>query len=528
MEKHTVLSGQYELTEDSELIQNEGLTELLDAGKYKQLFLDDHAIESSSGIVRSLHQPYRYGPVLKPHRAQQQTLVQSSSVPQWNAEKDLWEWWYLAFYDSAPYQGPGAAAQWGDIHYATSLDGIEWERPSLGLYDWRGSRNNNLAYHSKIDFLRRRGMRNPVDIGERRLHHVIRDERDPDPQRRYKSFASNGDNQRRYPAFSPDGFHWTFPHVPGIPSEDTSQLLYDDFNERFAATVKQRTEWGRSVWLSTSQDFVEWTDPVLVLHTDEIDQANRRERIRRVVEDPDYLSPPHIDEETDFIAQLYQMPVMSYEGQYIGFPLLFNPAGLDLPQMNNVGLNQTELAVSRDLYHWNRVGNREIFLGIEPWDGINYGTCQVSVCGPPIVRDDEIWIFYGACRFRGVPASYPPEYAEYFNDMGALELAKLRLDGFVSMDAAGDGTILTKPMELSGQELYINTEAQNGEIRVAIVNSETMAPLSGYALSDCHPVHGDRLAGRVNWPKGTLTAAHPVRLRFELTNAKLYSFWLAS
>ena len=161
--------------------------QLIDAGKNKQLFLDDHAIDSTSGIVRTLHQPSRYGPVIKPNRSRQQTLVQSASVPQWNSESNLWEWWYLAFYDTAPYQGPGSP-QWGDIHYATSENGIEWESPPLGLYDWRGSKENNLAYHSKIDYLRRRGMKNPVDIGERRLHHVIRDERDPDHQRRYKSF----------------------------------------------------------------------------------------------------------------------------------------------------------------------------------------------------------------------------------------------------------------------------------------------------------------------------------------------------
>ena len=151
-----------------------------------------------------------------------------------------------------------------------------------------------------------------------------------------------------------------------------------------------------------------------------------------------------MDDETDFIAQLYIMPFMPYEGQYVGFPLLFNPAGLDVPQMNNVGLNQTELAVSRDLLHWERVADREVFLGVEPWDGVNYGTCQVALCARPIVRDDEIWIYFNAVRFRGMPESYRPEYTEYFKDMGALELAKLRLDGFVSMDADGDGCIVTQ------------------------------------------------------------------------------------
>ena len=498
------------------------MTELLDAGNHKQLFLDDHAVESTWGVVRRLHQPERQGPVLKADRSRQQTLVQSNSVPQWNPEKDLWEWWYAVFADAAPY--PPVS---GDVYYATSTDGVGWDRPALSLYEWRGSTDNNLAYHSKIDFLRRRGQRNPVDIGERRLHHIVRDERDPDPQRRYKALASDADNSRRYPALSPDGSHWTFPHVPGIPSNDTSQLFYDDFNGRFAATVKQHTEWGRSVWMSTSDDFVEWTDPVLVLHTDEVDQRNRKQRIRQVVDDPAYLSPPTVDEETDYIAQLYTMSVMPYEGLYVGFPLLFNPAGPDGPQMNHCGINQTELAVSRDLYNWERVADREVFLGIQPWDGANYGTCQVAVCGRPIVRDDEIWVYHNAARFRGVPESYAPQYREYFNDLGALELARLRLDGFVSMDADDAGSIVTGPMEARGQRLYVNAQAVGG-VRAAVLDAETMEPLPGFTASECEPLTGDQLAGGLAWPQGPIDADRPVRMRFELANAKLYAFWLAN
>ncbi|MCL0099335.1 hypothetical protein M1O55_00480 [Dehalococcoidia bacterium] len=505
------------------------MTQFIDLGQHKQLFLDNRAVEATSGVVRRIHQPKNRRPVLQPDRSIHQVLVQSNSAPQWNPEKHLWEWWYLAFYDKAPYQGLTGSPDWGDIHYATSKDGVHWEQPSLGLYEWRGSLENNLAYHSKVDYLRRRGARNPVDIGERRLHHIIRDEKDPDPQRRYKGLFSDADNSGRYPALSYDGFHWTFPHVDGIPSQDTSHMAYDDYNNRFVATVKQRTEWGRSVYLSTSDDFIEWTEPVLILHTDEIDQFNRGERVRKIVEDPSYLSPPHIDEETDFIAQLYMMPIMPYEGQYVGFPLILNPSGLDLAQMNHVGLNQTELAVSWDLTNWERVADRNVFLGVEPWDGINYGTCQVAVCGRPIVRDKEIWIYFDAVRFRGVPESYPSKYAEFFNDMGALSLATLRLDGFVSMDAETKGTLLTKPFFLNEGQLFVNVESQQGELKAEVVDSETNDVLPGLSLADCDPVRADDTNVPVTWNhRGVPVRKNPVRLRFELSNAKLYAFWLSN
>jgi len=303
---------------------------LIDPLRHRQLFLDDHAIGEAVNLRRILHQPTKYGPVLRPDRDRGEKYVQSTSSPQWNPERRCWEWWYNAF------------TTYGDIShnlYARSTDGLYWERPSLGRYEWNGSRENNMAYASE----------------EWALCHILRDEIDPDPGRRYKAFFTAKTNFDRWPGISPDGFEWTVLDVPPIPSQDTSQLIYDEIGARYLATVKHRTAWGRSAWLVTSEDFAHWTAPELILHTDEIDQANRQRRIDAVVQDPAYLSPPIVDGRK-YIAQLYMMPVMPYEGAYIGFPLLFNPSGPDPSQMNHTGLNQVELAVSRDAYHWQRGG----------------------------------------------------------------------------------------------------------------------------------------------------------------------------
>ena len=500
-------------------------TTIIDPLSNKQLFLDDYAIENLHGLVKVLHQPKKCGTVIAPDRSKGQTMVQSSTSPNWNPDINRWEWWYAGFYDEAPVQGP-VDPVWGDYHYTTSIDGINWEYPTLGLYEWRGSWENNLAYHSRLDFIRRRGEKNPPDIEERRFHHIIRDQNDPDENRRYKGLFSNSGLQRRYPAFSPDGFKWLFPHVDGIYSEDTSQMIFDNIQNQFVATLKKRTEWGRSLWLSTSKDFLEWTDPQLVLHTDEIDQINRKERIKKAVEDPDYLSPPTIDSEADYIAQLYMMPLMTYEGIYVGFPLLFNPAGPDLPQMNHCGLNQTELAMSRDLYEWKRVADRSIFLGIDPWDGKNYDTCQVAVTGAPIVRNNEIWIYYEGARFRGVAESYPEKFRPYFKDMGALELAKLRLDGFVSLTAKNTGEFLTKPFNVTNETLKINVNASKGQLEVEILDAKTLEPLPNLSFSNCDPIRSDNIDTLVTW-KGLslLNYGTPVRASFRLQKSEIYSFW---
>ena len=476
---------------------------LLQPARHKQLFLDDHTVHAMSGVTRRLHQPVKHGPVLRPDRSRGQSALQSRSSPQWNSEKQLWEWWHNGSY-SSPAGGSRLSC------YATSADGMSWDTPSLRLYEVGGSRDNNVA----------------GDPSKRRLYHVLRDEREQDTARRYKGLF---DSRDRWLGVSPDGFDWTMLDVSPIPSQDESHFLYDEYTEQYLAFVKQPTEWGRSVYLSTSTDFERFSFPKLVFNTDETDNRNRLERIQRAIDDPEYLTPPVVAGPDYSVAQCYQMAVLPYEGIYVGFPVLYNPAGPD-GLGNDTGLNQVELTVSRDLYRWDRVADRALFIGIDPWDGGSYGTAQNVLCGRPIVRDDEIWVFYNAFRIRDNKELYweQDRYGfidtELFKDVGALHLAKLRLDGFVSLDADGEGVVVTEPFVWDGQTLRVNVDAR-GELRAELVQADTMAPLSGYTASESAPVTGDHLSAPVAW-RGGSHGEQRVRARFTLRDCKLYAFWL--
>ncbi len=491
---------------------------LIDAGQYKQLFLDDYAIESVEGLTRTLHPVDKQGPVIEPDESIGQLAVQSSSPPQWNPDKELYEWWFGARY-SAPPQGRSRRTTVTRSHYATSADGVNWERPNLGLYEWEGSKDNNIAG-------------DPNKIG---LHHILRDDRDFDPNRRYKGMFGGG---HREFGVSPDGFDWTMLDVPGLPSEDTSHMLYDEYSEEFLAYHKHSTEWGRSVWLSTCKEFGDWSEAVLVFHTDEQDKENAAKRIQAVADDPDYLTPPIIDEQ-DYIAQIYQMAVMPYEGLYIGFPVLYNPSGLIPPPRGNAtGISQVEMTVSRDRYTWDRVADREIFIPLDKWNGVNYGTCQILASGRPVVKDDgEIWVYYSACRARGhkqlywySPASSHIDRS-YFNDSDesgiALCLGKVRPQGFVSLDAAGRGTVVSKPFTTGGGRLRVNANVR-GELRAELLDADTMEPLPGFTAAECRPVSGDHVNAQVLWETQPAPQFGPtVRVRFTLQDADFYAFWLA-
>ena len=178
---------------------------LIDPKKHRQLFLDDYAVEEKIGVKQTVHRPRKCGPIIRPDRSRGQTALQSRSAPQWNSEKGLWEWWYYGEH----------------AYYATSKDGELWERPSLGLYEWNGSKDNNIA----------------CDPTKPRIYHIIRDEGDPDMQRRYKALFSSSD---RYLGTSPDGFDWTMLDVPPIPSSDESHFTYDDPLSSFGTPLRGR------------------------------------------------------------------------------------------------------------------------------------------------------------------------------------------------------------------------------------------------------------------------------------------------
>ena len=89
--------------------------------------------------------------------------------------------------------------------------------------------------------------------------------------------------------------------------------------------------------------------------------------------------------------------------------------------------------------------------------------------------------------FAATRASTAKTYAEYFNDAGALHLSILRLDGFISLDAEGEGTVVTERFTLNGTDLYVNADVPHGELRAEILDAETMQPLPGLSEAEMSP-----------------------------------------
>ena len=109
-------------------------------------------------------------------------------------------------------------------------------------------------------------------------------------------------------------------------------------------------------------------------------------------------------------------------------------------------------------------------------------------------------------------------------------IAKLRRDGFASMDAGSDGgTLTTKPVLFSGNRLFVNIDCPEGSLRVEVLD-ENSQPLEGFSAARCRALTADSTFSEVTWEGASdlsSLAGTPVRFRFHLNDGQLYSFWVS-
>jgi len=181
------------------------------------------------------------------------------------------------------------------------------------------------------------------------------------------------------------------------------------------------------------------------------------------------------------------------------------------------GVHVVQLTCSRDLKEWKRLGNRQPFIGPSRRDSGAYDTLMVGCPTQPIVRGDEIWFYYAGAK------SYAYTSLSKTDHQGAVCLAVLRRDGFISLDAGEKrGTILTKPFRVPGKKLFVNVDAPRGELRVEALDE------AGKGVATSAPLKGDHRRAEVEWQAGDISDHHGkvVSLRFTLRNAQFYSYWI--
>jgi len=448
-----------------------------------QLLVDDYVVAKKDGVTRSYH-----------------AFEKHPSNPLVRADKP-WEGNNVYVYGTVlPTESGGGFRMWyhalpeveGDDYYrllyATSRDGLRWEKPNLGIVEYRGSRDNNIFI--------RRGRRDHI-------LSIIHTPWENDPQRQYLMYNFDGDNPAGdgyMAAWSPDGIHWTDAGDKPVVTKggDVGQFLYDFHTGRYVGYVKNNVKVSgmrrRAVSYIATKDPVNWPDPSLIMAPDTFDDR-WAEGVQR--------------------TSFYGLSAFAYETMYLGFLWVFRADDHEEGYFD--GPIFCELVASRDGVHWSRQeGDRTPVLDIGPknaWDdGMVFSATQ------PLVVGEMLWLYYG-----GVDGTHLPKKDEPWHS--GIGLATLRKDGFASLDARDrTGTVTTKRLANAKGPLRLNYAAKNGAVRVEVLD-DVGRVIPGYGRDECDPLTGDSVDAAVRWKtRKELPSGGLIRLRFLLDNASLYSF----
>jgi len=108
-----------------------------------------------------------------------------------------------------------------------------------------------------------------------------------------------------------------------------------------------------------------------------------------------------------------------------------------------------------------------------------------------------------------------------------LGLAKLRLDGFVSLHAgASEGMVLTRQIRIGDRTLVrVNADAGHGMVSTELLNDK-FEPIPGFTRADAQVIEEDLTSKEVSWRGHSDLSSlrgQVIRIRFYLQDADLYS-----
>lgn len=452
----------------------------IDVGR--QLFVDDFLIQSTT-LTRTYHRAeyYSENPVLAPDRPwEMDTTSQGHPAPTamvfsdgvWYDPSDhLFKMWYMGGYVKSTC-------------YATSEDGIRWEKPTLDVVP-----ETNIVHTDGRDSAT-----------------VWLDLLESDPTRRYKLFVNRreedgGMTNRLSVFFSGDGVHWGEVVGESGPMGDRSTVFYNPFRRVWVYSLRDYEGGG----LGRYRRYWEHADVLAGLKWEQGDPAfwvgaDRLDLPRKGLPGP---------------CELYNLDAAAYESLLIGLFAVWPGQPQDRAKPNELCLG-----FSRDGFHWDRPDRRP-FIPVSDHPGDwNWGNVQSAGGCCLIVKDKLYFYVSGRAGVPGSPAS----------GVSSTGLATLRRDGFASMDAGHpEDQLTTRPVRFDGKYLFVNANTRQGELRAEVLDRDGK-PILPYTRENCMPVRGDTTLTHVRWAEAddlSPLAGSAVRFRFWLSDGSLYAFWVS-
>ncbi|MCG9127462.1 hypothetical protein JT359_07680 [Candidatus Poribacteria bacterium] len=495
------------------------------------LFLDDELISSKQNVIRTIHECKKHPiPVLEPdpdnpweHGGPDQSRrVHLYGTTMYDEVYGKYRMWYMCRMGPhwrfeaneipglyVPRPGRNPSTYRGKTHdsygrkfvendrgdltcYAESDDGLIWKKPNLGIFEFNGNPNNNIVWD---------------------LHGacVFRDDKESDIQKRYKMIGFCRRYRNVYLLTSPDGIRWDDSNylepVAERNNEGGFNVVYDKSTSLFRAyclTRDKDKDARRMIDYTESQSLEGPWKPL--------------EPMFRATELDDEIGSSRYNPDR---AEIHNMSGFLYHNQYVGIAgvLYVTGPGAAEHEIPVDGPIDAQLVCSRDGFNWDYPDDiRTPIIPRGGDDAFDRGMVMGTATQPIITENEIHWYYTGTEHTHG---------AMMKDRHKAIGLAKWRLDGFASMDAnQKTGIIETITIDLPVKTLEINGDASNGEIGVEVL-SEDGKVQQGFSIDDCLSLTDDEIHHQVKWKNVSITqATQPLRLRFILNNASLYSFRL--
>lgn len=412
----------------------------------------------------------------------------------------MWRMWYIVIYDNsqmwcriiADPTGSNYASGNHIVCYQESADGIEWTRPDCDAYYWKNDDGTFIKT-------------NIVYVGNHGTGIYKND--NPNAPTNQAYILAVGTQSYIEIAFSSDGIHWGETQRVKDNKDDEGNFLWP-FNMKadtcnnviwsevlgqyvyitrgFGNGTEDLIDKKRTVVCLYSDDLINWSDPVEVLHNNG----------------------------QDLCGEPYIVRMAEYDGYYIGIASMYHPTdwAKDIPFDTDARARKVwgELVYSLDLVNWYYVNAGDDFIpngntlvdtgnithtpNYQESD-IDYGCIYASSF---VVKDGKIQVYYQCCTDLHTDKSeqtvtidsdgnsvvsgitnYEAGYYKPYMARGYIELDKF--SGYHVTEGSASGTVTTAPFVVNGNNLNLVTD---GTVTVTVCNEQGNA-IAG--LTDRYP-----------------------------------------
>ncbi|MBI3848932.1 MAG: hypothetical protein HY298_01380 [Verrucomicrobia bacterium] len=377
----------------------------------------------------------------------------------------LFKMWYSiwssnAYYNKLPFSY--------NVCYAESPDGITWRKPSLGLFDYAGSKDNNVIRLGTDKTQNIDVCLNPKPRAFTGKFLAIHNQKGG-------VFVSSSDDGKSFK------FTWQTPAI-SYHSDTHNNFVYDEVCDRWLLFCRPRAYAGdhkRRVSVQESRDLQHWTHERNILVPTETDKP-----------------------------EFYGMTVFRRGDLLFGQLQTYD---------RGTGFMHSELAWSGDGQVWDRIPTHPPFL--ERGAAGSWEAGMVMAAESPVEVGDELRFYYGG---------FPLPHDTKQENVGSIGLAVCERDRLIGVrpNSSAPGFLMTRPLLTPPKKstLVVNAIIRK-ELRAELRGDDNKV-LPGFSFADCDLVTESGFGKEITWKGRSVCEAtlNEMRIVFRLTDAELFTF----